>query len=113
MIEIDNLKTRRFDSEIQFKEFEKKLDNLIYIKKLNYLESETFRDIKFRKYKDFENNIYCLSEPDLYWRGFFLDYDSSIRYIKSLKKLEKRNSFGYITFLLIVILIIIICIIFK
>ncbi|MPT31150.1 MAG: hypothetical protein E2600_05695 [Chryseobacterium sp.] len=113
MDEIEVLTTKRFESEIQFKEFEKKLDTLIYSEKLKYLDSENFRDIKFRKYIDSENRIYCLSEPDLYWRGFFLNYDSSIIYIKNFKKLDKRNSAGCITFLLILILLIIISVIFK
>lgn len=65
MDEIEILKTRKFDSETQFKEFEKKLNNLIYQKKMIYLDSEIFRDIRFIKYEDLENNIYCLSEPDL------------------------------------------------
>lgn len=71
MNEIEILKTKRFDSEIQFKEFNEKLDKLVLSGKLKYIESENFRDINFRKYKDSENFEYCLSEPDLYWRGFF------------------------------------------
>lgn len=113
MDEIEILITKRFDSENQFREFEKKLDNLIYSKKLIYVDKETFRDISFTKYKDSKNIIYCLSQPDLYWRGFFLDYETSIRFIKNFKKLEKRNSFGCITFILLVLLIGVISIIFR
>lgn len=113
MNRIEILKTQKFDSEIQFKEFEKKFDNLILSKKLALLDSETFRDISFKKYKDSENNIYCLSEPDLYWRGFFLDYNSSIEYIEKLKKADEKKRSGCIMFILIVFLIATILIIFK
>lgn len=113
MKEFDYLKTNKFDSEIQFKEFEKKLDDLVFLNKLTLLNSEVFDDISFKKYKDLGNNIYCLSEPDLYWRGFFLDYDSALKYIKTLKEKEKRNSYGCIALILGIVLIAIIFIIFK
>jgi len=103
--EIEVLTTKKFESEIQFKEFEKKLDTLIYSEKLKYLDSENFRDIKFKKYKDSENKIYCLSEPDLYWRGFFLNYDSSLTYINNLRKSDKQKRFGCIITILIIAVI--------
>jgi len=113
MDEIEILITKRFDSENQFREFEKKLDDLIYSKKLIYLDKETLRDISFIKYKDSKNSIYCLSQPDLYWRGFFLDYETSIRFIKNFKKIEKSNSFGCMVFILLIFLIGVISIIFQ
>ena len=113
MNEIEILKTKRFNSKVQFKEFEEKLNALVSSNKLALVDSEIFREIYFKKYKDIENNIYCLSVPDLYWRGFFLNYNEAIYFIKNFKKLDRQKGLGCISILLMIILIILFSIIFK
>lgn len=113
MHEIDILKTKRFDSEVQFKEFEEKINALVLSNKLTFIDTENFRNINFQRYKDIENNIYCLSEPDLYWRGFFLNYNETITFIKKIRKLDKQKGLGCGTIFFILILIILASILFK
>lgn len=113
MDEIEILKTKRFDSENQFKEFENKLEGLIYSEKLMTIDSEVISNVRFIIYIYAEKNIYCLSEPDLYWRGFFLDYDSTISYLKNLEKADKRKRNGCFITILIIILVTLILIIIN
>ena len=35
---------------------------LVLSNKLTFVDLENFRNINFQRYKDIENNIYCLSE---------------------------------------------------
>ena len=113
MHEIDILKTKRFDSEVQFKEFEEKINALVLSNKLTFVDLENFRNINFQRYKDIENNIYCLSEPDLYWRGFFLNYNETINFIKNLREKQRNVNIGCNIFIIIVLILIVFYYYFK
>ena len=45
MNEIEMLKTKRFNSEVQFKEFEEKIKALVLSNKLTFVDLENFRNI--------------------------------------------------------------------
>lgn len=87
----------RFDSEGQYSALNSELNKKLAQGDLKYLDniSNGYGSFGYNLYEcQYCKRIWCMSDPDLHWRGFFLDKRATDKHVRDLNRGDRIKLMG-------------------